>query len=138
MGTRLGEGIADEGPTYKNAIYALGKNLAKRTTRILLYSDFLFNFSSLGRQQQSHVKIVRNFTKKVIKERKQYIELNGPEFITSEETNDDESLHMGTKRKRPAMLDLLLLAQKENLIDDSGIQEEVDTFMFEVRFGSYL
>lgn len=32
------------------------------------------------------------------------------------------------------MLDLLLAAEKNKLIDNDGIQEEVDTFTFEVRF----
>ena len=36
------------------------------------------------------------------------------------------------KRKRLAMLDLLLSAQQKGLIDDAGIREEVDTFTFEV------
>lgn len=34
-------------------------------------------------------------------------------------------------KKRLAMLDLLLSAKMERLIDDEGVQEEVDTFMFE-------
>lgn len=32
------------------------------------------------------------------------------------------------------MLDLLLSAEKDGLIDGSGIKEEIDTFAFEVSF----
>lgn len=32
-----------------------------------------------------------------------------------------------------AMLDILILAQRRNEIDDCGIREEVDTFIFGVR-----
>ena len=38
------------------------------------------------------------------------------------------------KKKRLAMLDLLIAVQRERKdIDDLGIREEVDTFIFEVR-----
>lgn len=35
-----------------------------------------------------------------------------------------------------AMLDLLLSAERDGLIDDEGIKEEVDTFTFEVSVSS--
>ena len=38
------------------------------------------------------------------------------------------------RKKRLAMLDLLLTAEKNGLIDNEGIKEEVDTFTFEVSY----
>lgn len=38
------------------------------------------------------------------------------------------------RKKKLDMLDVLLAAEKNGLIDGEGIQEEVDTFTFEVRF----
>lgn len=40
---------------------------------------------------------------------------------------------LSVKKKRMAMLDILILAQRRNEIDDCGIREEVDTFIFGVR-----
>ncbi|KPI94940.1 Cytochrome P450 4C1 [Papilio xuthus] len=52
-------------------------------------------------------------------------------FEAVEGRDDDEYTMMYAKKKRTAMLDLLILAEQEGLIDPIGIEEEVDTFMFE-------
>ncbi|KAJ0182459.1 hypothetical protein K1T71_001828 [Dendrolimus kikuchii] len=41
-------------------------------------------------------------------------------------------IHRFTNSKKTAMLDLLIAAEKDGTIDIQGIQEEVETFMFEV------
>ncbi|CAG9796530.1 unnamed protein product, partial [Diatraea saccharalis] len=128
MGTRFSEEMADKGQSYKAAIHNIGKGLVQRTTRVILFPDFIFNRSTLGRQQKQSIEVVQSFTKKVIKDRKVYLEENGDDNLDNVEQNEFDTIN---KKKKTAMLDLLIQAQKDNLIDDQGIQEEVDTFMFE-------
>lgn len=47
-------------------------------------------------------------------------------------SEDDLNKNFGNSKKRLAMLDLLISGKHKGLIDDAGIQEEVDTFTFEV------
>ena len=65
----------------------------------------------------------------VIRERQQYHEETGGIYLQQSEAPNDNL----TSKKRHAMLDLLIAAMKEGLIDESGIREEVDTFIFEVQ-----
>ena len=64
---------------------------------------------------------------KIIKARKSEMIKNGNQIIN----NNDENKSLGIKQKK-AFLDYLLEEniKDENVIDEMGIQEEVDTFMF--------
>ncbi|XP_026325771.1 cytochrome P450 4C1-like isoform X2 [Hyposmocoma kahamanoa] len=127
MGTRMDEDGLSSVETYKAAIYKLGKLFIDRFSRPYLMSNIIFNLLPIGKETKRQLKIVKTFTKSVITERKKYIEQNGIKF--PEENDEDWS--MASKKKKIAMLDLLISAQHEGVIDDEGIQEEVDTFMFE-------
>lgn len=50
--------------------------------------------------------------------------------------NDADSAIYTDSKKRLAMLDLLIAAMKNGDIDETGIREEVDTFVFEVKKSS--
>ncbi|CAF4793903.1 unnamed protein product [Pieris macdunnoughi] len=63
----------------------------------------------------------------VINKRKQNFQNNEKES----DTLADNDSYVYKKKSRAAMLDLLISAEKEGLINDDGIIEEVNTFMFE-------
>lgn len=100
-----------------------------RVSDFLLRSSFFFRLSNLYQQQQATLKILHNFTKKVIRDRRQ-------ELVSSRK--NDSSMANGSRedygiKKKEVFLDILL---KSNIngepMTDSEILEEVDTFMFEV------
>lgn len=93
-----------------------------------------------GKESTKILKTLHNFTSKIIGERKKYhketkgIYLN--EFTNKIHGNDNkntEDIKDENSKKRLAFLDLLIAASENNqVIDDEGIREEVDTFVFEV------
>ncbi|XP_023309982.1 uncharacterized protein LOC108904025 [Anoplophora glabripennis] len=113
MGVNLGEGNT----SYKKAIYDFGDIVIQRAIRPWFHNQLIYNMSNLGRKEETVVKELHDFSAKVIKDRKQL-------FSTSSQMSYSH-------RKRLAMLDLLLKAKNDGAdIDDEGIREEVDTFIF--------
>lgn len=75
-------------------------------------------------QEKEAIKIMHNFTNTVINERRKYLQNNNDDMQNAVD-------EIGGKRKY-AFLDLLLQATVDGRpLDDEGIREEVDTFMFE-------
>ncbi|CAG9796528.1 unnamed protein product [Diatraea saccharalis] len=123
MGTRLES--SKSARIYKENIYEIGKCLVERFSKMYLYSPWIFNLTSIARKQKACVSAIHEFTGKVIRERKYFADQQRREIISS--LSDD----LNKKNKKIAMLDLLLTAERDGLIDNTGVQEEVDTFMFE-------
>uniref|UniRef100_UPI003B512026 uncharacterized protein LOC123680936 n=1 Tax=Harmonia axyridis TaxID=115357 RepID=UPI003B512026 len=100
---------------YKNNVLQMGKIVINRVIRPWCDEDFVYRLTSYYKEEKRVAKSLHNFSKTVIERRKQ--------------TFLEEGQFSG-KRKR--LLDILLQAKEEGAdIDDDGIREEVDTFMFE-------
>ncbi|XP_050351919.1 cytochrome P450 4C1-like [Nymphalis io] len=126
MGTSLDE--KDIGKKYKNAVHILGKYLFYRGERFWLYPMALFNLSSVGRSQKKLLNLIGSFRDHVIKQRRE--DGTYKNLYTEVMNKKDDDVVIGEK-KRMAMLDLLIESEKKGQIDIEGINEEVDTFMFE-------
>ncbi|KAF5301472.1 hypothetical protein FQA39_LY02201 [Lamprigera yunnana] len=122
MGTRLDE-TQEVIKNYVSAIYDMTQLLLERSKRPWLTINWLYFFTSMRRQEKKLVKALHKFTLSVINNRKVELDKNNYKKNGVVEFSD---------RKRMALLDLLLTLKKEGAaIDDEGIREEVDTFMFE-------
>ncbi|CAH1115586.1 unnamed protein product [Psylliodes chrysocephalus] len=124
MGTALNL-ESEEDKNYVSAIYQIGRIMYERFMRPWQYFSIIFyNFSSSGRKEKQLVKTLHNFTNKIIAKRMSTFE----KF----DVPDDNDSYNYSKRKKLAFLDLLINAKITNgSIDDQGIKDEVNTFMFE-------
>ncbi|XP_059056285.1 cytochrome P450 4C1-like [Achroia grisella] len=127
MGMKLSEETSASGISYKKAILSLGNILAQRFSKVYLFVEFIYSLSSLKAMQQKYIDIVQRFTTDVINKRKKMLMENGSTIALTEPEEND----VYKRKRKAAFLDLLLAAENDGLIDRSGIQEEVDTFMFE-------
>uniref|UniRef100_UPI003B673784 cytochrome P450 4C1-like n=1 Tax=Tribolium madens TaxID=41895 RepID=UPI003B673784 len=122
MGTKF-EFITQKQLEYKQAILEIGEVLLYRLLNSWLVYDFLNFFSPRRWKEKRLVKTLHTFTQNVITEREKT-------FEKIELPTEEHDVYIG--KKRLAMLDLLLTAKnEERTIDENGIREEVDTFMFE-------
>ena len=129
MGVKLSE-LGDNGVLYRENIYVLGKLLVHRLIRPWLHLDFIYSLVGYQKILDKVLAFIHSFTRSIIKKRK--IEFFSKKQIKQFEVKDEnENIYIGTKKKRSAMMDTLLQAQMEGLIDDEGIIEETDTFTFE-------
>ncbi|XP_071578155.1 cytochrome P450 4C1-like isoform X2 [Temnothorax nylanderi] len=134
MGTSL-RGLGDFQQQYREAVHRMGELLIYRVMRQWLHIDWIFSLTSKGREQKKMLKILHGFTKRIIAERKLYHDRTNGQYLKSfyndTSAKKDDAEPVGIRRKRLAMLDLLIAASRDGLMTDSDIREEVDTFMFE-------
>jgi hypothetical protein len=116
MGTKLDSIAEEDRKNYIDNIKEMSKCFIKRFVRLWLHPPLLFSLSEVGRVQSKCLQVLHTFTNNVIKERRSIRCKN----------------NLSNTKNRTAMLDLLLAAESEGKINNDGIREEVDTFMFEV------
>lgn len=126
MGVKLTR--IDELDDYRMQINRIGKLHVERITVPWLAIDWIYNTFGKGKIEHQYVTEAHNFTGSIIdRKRKEFQSTNGQSKNSSVIDESDS-----TKKKRYAMLDTLLHAEENgNQIDANGIQEEVDTFVFE-------
>ncbi|KAF7390830.1 hypothetical protein HZH66_009310 [Vespula vulgaris] len=111
-----------------------------KVTRPWYHIDIIFALSQRGRQQKELLKTLHGLSRKIIAERRLFHEQTERKYLQNiEEMDEGQTLLEKTDdynknpifKKKLAMLDLLIAASlNDNKIDDEGIREEVDTFMF--------
>jgi cytochrome P450 family 4 len=129
MGVKLGE-LGNDGIAYRERIYEVGKLLMFRLMRPWLHINFFYSLFGYLQELKDVLKPVHEFTKSIIKQRKLHFH-SAETKQDSEGLRSDENVYFRSKKRRFAMMDMLLQAQKDGLIDDEGINEETDTFTFE-------
>ncbi|KAJ8915093.1 hypothetical protein NQ315_014348 [Exocentrus adspersus] len=113
MGIKMHEQESSE--SYKRALIDLNTIFIRRFARPWLLLKPIYKYSQTYKMEQSLVNILHTFSNNVIEERKKTFDVS----------------HNTHSTKKKAMLDLLLAAQRSGVnIDDAGIREEVDTFLF--------
>lgn len=96
----------------------------------LLWYNFLFKLTSQSKTYYSSLKVVHGTTQRVIEKRREFL-ANKIESSGNDETQFNE---FGRKSKM-ALLDVLLKSTVDGEpLSDDDIQEEVNTFLFAVRF----
>ncbi|XP_015177513.1 PREDICTED: cytochrome P450 4C1-like [Polistes dominula] len=144
MGTSL-QGNGELEFKYRKAVHAMLGIVPFRSVRPWYLLDPIFALSPKGRLQEELLQTLHGFTNKIIAERKSFHEETNGKYLKNLEEIEENIDGYGKNYKNPmhkkklAMLDLLIAASwNGNQIDDEGIREEVDTFMFAVSFSIFI
>ncbi|XP_052871103.1 probable cytochrome P450 4ac1 [Anopheles cruzii] len=119
---------------YRKGLYKVGESLLHRVVRPWLYIDFIFWILGYAGKLARLLKPLHQFTTAIIAQRRQLFReglLDDETSATAGLADNTYGISSASGKKRYAMLDTLLAAEAQGMIDDAGIREEVDTFTFE-------
>ncbi|XP_052867168.1 cytochrome P450 4c3-like [Anopheles cruzii] len=111
---------------YVRAHKQIGQIIRNRLQKVWLHPDIIFKRTKEFQKHQECLKVLHNFSDRVVRERKQQL-LKRKETV---DNNNNEDSHYGkedgSRKKQLAFLDLLL---EGSGLSDLAIREEVDTFI---------
>lgn len=134
MGIRLQEKQSSKEEEYVKCLHQISKLIVWRITRPWFWNDWMYRFTSEYRQFHACLKVMKSFTRDVIRQRKMDWEQK------RKQDGDCSSVRMNETRQRLVFLDLLLQHhfRDPNAFTIEDIREEVDTFMFAVSLTTIL
>lgn len=106
---------------YVKSVKRMGQIILERVIEPFKKCDFTYQFTKSCADEKECLKVLHGFTREVIRKRRDELKTKAPN-------------KSGPSRKQ-AFLDLLLQMTEEEgnyTLSDDDVQEEVDTFMFEV------
>ncbi|CAL1276481.1 unnamed protein product [Larinioides sclopetarius] len=113
FGVKVGA-LGNDTSEYVQSVRRVLEIFMLRMSKIWLWPDFIFKFTKLGREMNDGLRMLHNFTRNIIQEKKK-------RFLRGEKDQNDG--------KRKALLDMLLQRHIEaDELDEEDIGEEVDTF----------
>ncbi|BFG06299.1 cytochrome P450 4p1-like [Drosophila madeirensis] len=126
MGVKLDE-MAEKGDRYRESFRMIDQSFVRRLSNPFFRSNTIYNLFA-AKDYAPFLKVAHDFSSEIITKRRILLE-EELDYRRSTQTADDDIFI--SRHKRFAMLDTLICAEKDGLIDHAGICEEVDTLMFE-------
>ncbi|UYV77773.1 hypothetical protein LAZ67_15002226 [Cordylochernes scorpioides] len=128
MGKSINAQTNAENP-YVKSVHLLGEFFIHRLIRPWLWPDWVYYNLPRGREYRRSLNIVEDFTRKVIRERKEEL------LARQKKSADIVEPEFGFIKRREPFLDLLLRLHLENdqAFTEDDVQEEVSNFMFAMQ-----
>ncbi|KAL7735212.1 hypothetical protein ACLKA6_016127 [Drosophila palustris] len=126
MGVKLDD-MAEKGDLYRQNFAMIEKCFIKRLSNPFYWNKTIYEIFE-AKDDAPALKIVHDFSSEIIAKRRLLLKEELKQRQNSQTADEDIYIN---KKQRFAMLDTLIFAEKDGLIDHAGICEEVDTLMFE-------
>ncbi|ESO93310.1 hypothetical protein LOTGIDRAFT_206515 [Lottia gigantea] len=131
MGRDVGAQTNSES-TYVKSVYKMSEFAQNRMKLPWYWNDTLYRIIGPGREHDQCLKVLHNFTEKVIREKREELNRRGPMHDKDFHDSAEEDKFVGAKKRRLAFLDMLIhMSENGEKLSEEDIREEVDTFMFE-------